>query len=72
MQQSGQASPTSTRDRYAGLSPFALLFAVKGGHFEDVKEYLKEKARFNKSDKNGTVLHHAVAHPELLKILLKV
>ncbi|XP_046841984.1 ankyrin-1-like [Xenia sp. Carnegie-2017] len=68
---SGQASPTCTCDRYAGLSHRALLLAVEGGHVEDVKELLKEKARFIKRDKNGTVLHCAVAHPKLLKILLK-
>ncbi|XP_046842360.1 transient receptor potential cation channel subfamily A member 1-like [Xenia sp. Carnegie-2017] len=66
----GQASPTCPRDRYAGFSHRALLLAVEGGHVEDVKEFLKEN-RFVKRDKNGTVLHYAVAHPELLKILLK-
>lgn len=51
----------------------ALVLAVDKGHIEVVEELLKLKADFTiRDDSNRTVLHNATAHPEILRILLKV
>ena len=54
-------------------SESALILATQLGHIEVVKELLKLKADFTIRDNSyKTVLHYAIAYPEILKILLKV
>ncbi|XP_046864204.1 ankyrin-1-like [Xenia sp. Carnegie-2017] len=53
-------------------SQSALILATQLGHIEVVKELLKLKADFTIRDNSyKTVLHYAIAYPEILKILLK-
>ena len=51
----------------------ALILAVQCGHFPVVEELLKLKVDFTiRDDSHRTVLHYAIAYPEILRILLKV
>ena len=54
-------------------SQTALVLAAHRGHIEVVKQLLELKADFTISDDSDrTVLHYAIAYPEILKLLLKV
>ena len=54
-------------------SQTALLLAVQSGHIKVVEKLLELKADFTISDDRGvTVLHYAIAYPDLLTVLLKV
>lgn len=54
-------------------SQTALVLAAQRGHIEVVQQLLDLKADFTVSDDSDrTVLHYAIAYPEILKLLLKV
>ena len=54
-------------------SQTALVLAAQRGHIEVVQELLDLKADFNVTDDSDrTVLHYAIAYPEILRLLLKV
>ena len=54
-------------------SQTALVLAAQRGHINVVEKLLDLKADFTISDDSDrTVLHYAIAYPDILKLLLKV
>ena len=54
-------------------SQTALLLAAQRGHIKVVEKLLELKADFTISDDSDrTVLHYAIAYPDILTLLLKV